>query len=235
MALGSNRPRFRVLDLVTTVAILVTCGFVIWSSLARPRSISRPRPDIPIPSAPQSLSGTAVAGSPAAKVAVIEYSEYQCPYCGVFARDVWPALERDYINAGKVRFVFRHFPLVEMHPLALKAAHAAECAGAQGRFWDMSAALFLRESRLTADGLRERGAALKMDSNRFIDCLAGEVPAQVALDMESGKALAVNATPTFFLGRIEPTGDSVKISKVIVGAQPLGSFRKALEELLRPG
>jgi hypothetical protein len=118
---------------------------------------------------PVSLAGATLQGSPSAKVAVIEYLDFECPYCGKFARETLPALDAGYIRTGKVLLAVRHYPLPN-HQLAVKAAEAAECAGEQGKFWEMHLRLF-QEPRNLHDRVLLSHAQPLADSSRFEACL----------------------------------------------------------------
>src|SRR5689334_12321708 len=102
----------------------------------------QPPPEIPLP-----VGGEPFKGSPAARVAIVEYSDFQCPYCGEYAREIFPRLDSNYIKSGKVRYYFRDLPLAS-HTFALGAAQAARCAGEQGKFWEMHDHLFANQTAL---------------------------------------------------------------------------------------
>ena len=223
--------RFRtVADAATTVAILATCVVIVWSILAR-----RPNPrssDVRLPSEPQSLEGAHTRGNPRARIAIIEYSEFQCPYCGSFQREVWPAIDKTYVSSGQVLFAFRHFPLEQIHHLALTASEAAECAGRQGRFWEMHALLFAENGRLEKPDLYARATELGLNPGQFVKCLDGEATNRVREDIATGKKLLVSSTPTFFIGRLELDG-RVRITGRIKGFQPLSEFQAAIDSALK--
>jgi protein-disulfide isomerase len=136
-----------------------------------------------------------------APVSLVEYGDFECPHCKQAAPVVKLLLER---FAGRVRFVYRHFPLEGVHPHALSAAVAAEAAGAQGRFWPMHDRLFADQQHLELPDLRARAQALDLDLHRYDADVADErYLARVRDHLRSGEASGVRATPTFFLdGRI---------------------------------
>ncbi|MGH7634592.1 MAG: DsbA family protein, partial [Gemmatimonadaceae bacterium] len=127
-----------VLDLTATVLVSVAAVAVLWTAVRGATggraAVPAPR-EVAVPSEPQSLDGAPILGDPAAKVVIIEYSDFQCPFCGKFARETLPGFEKKYVSTGKAKIVFRHVPLEQAHPFALGAAVAAECAEQQGRFW----------------------------------------------------------------------------------------------------
>ena len=136
-----------------------------------------------------------------APVTVVEYGDFECPNC----KQAAPAVEillRDFEE--QVRFVYRHYPLEQVHPHALSAAEAAECAGAQGKFWEMHAQLFAHQSHLDAKHLRGYAEDLGLDMARFVADMDDEVYLQrVREHLDSGRRSGVRGTPGFFVnGRI---------------------------------
>jgi len=141
--------------------------------------------------------GDHMLGDAKAPVTLVEYGDYECPHCGAAYPIVKDALRR----AGKdVRFVFRNFPLSEMHPHAFRAAEAAEAAAAQGEFWPMHDLLFENQDALEPTNLAEYAKRLGLDSHRFTAELRdGTHAAKVRSDFSSGVRSGVNGTPTFFI------------------------------------
>jgi len=144
-----------------------------------------------------------VLGRPDAPVTVLEYGDYECPYCRGAARDVHEMLAR---YPDSVRFVFRNFPIAQLHPHAEQAAEAAEAAGAQGRFWPMYELLLQPASRLGLDSLLDYAVDLGLDLARFRDEVTGQAyAAKIERDIQGGIRDGVNATPKFYVdgGRID--------------------------------
>ena len=165
-----------------------------------------------------------------APVTLVEFSDYQCPFCQRFFATTLPTLKRDYIDTGKLRYVFRDFPL-DVHAQARKAAEAAHCAGEQGKYWEMHDALFRNQSALTPARLAEYARALGLDGSRFDQCLtSGRHTARIQRGLADGAAAGVQGTPGFVVGKTQP-GDSVEGTS-IRGAQPLETFRRIIEQLL---
>ncbi|MFQ5847230.1 MAG: DsbA family protein [Candidatus Methylomirabilales bacterium] len=172
------------------------------------------------------------AGKKDAPITMIEFSDYQCPFCGRFFRDTLPALKAEYINTGKVRYVFRDFPLDRIHPHARKAAEAAHCAGDQGRYWDMHDLLFQNQRALQVEHLKAYARRLDLDSTAFDACLKnGTHAAEVQQNLEEGLAAGIRGTPGFFLGKTR--SDNTIQGVLISGAHPFPVFRQAVENLLR--
>jgi protein-disulfide isomerase len=138
-----------------------------------------------------------VLGRVDAPVTVLEYGDYECPYCRGAARDVQEMLAR---YPDTVRFVFRNFPITQLHPHAEQAAEAAEAAGAQGKFWGMYELLLQPASRLDLDSLLDYGANLGLDLGRFRDEVTGQAyAAKILRDVQEGVRDGVNATPKFYV------------------------------------
>lgn len=164
-------------------------------------------------------------GNPQAKVTILEFSDYLCPYCARFSVLTLPKIEENYVKAGKVRLIFRHLP-VHGEP-STRAAEAALCAHEQGQFWEYHARLFaisLNESgtALSSERLRAVARELGLDGERFNLCLSSHRYGQaIQGDIAEAKRLGVTGTPTFFIN-----------SQKIIGAQPYETFREAIEEEL---
>jgi protein-disulfide isomerase len=138
-----------------------------------------------------------VRGPADAPVTVVEYGDYECPYCRGAARDVDRMLEQ---FPGQVRFVFRNFPIVQLHPHAEQAAEAAEAAAAQGKFWEMYNLLLRPSAGLDLDSLMDYAAGLDLDTGRFRREVTGRAyAAKIERDLEDGIKSGVNATPKFYV------------------------------------
>jgi protein-disulfide isomerase len=230
-----------VLETIATLAFILTCGVLMWVlvrdrpqplvAAAGPPGARKPRPpDPPLPAQPVSLDGAALQGRETAKVALIIYSDFQCPYCGAFGRDTLPAITKRYVASGDLLLAFRHFPLA-IHPLATKAAEASECARRQDRFWDMHDRIFQHQQSLDEPTLLNYAKTLGLKTDMFEQCLAGQAAAQVKQDLESGRALSIGGTPTFFVGPRMPDG-RVKLVQRLSGAAPLQQFQEVLDRFI---
>lgn len=172
------------------------------------------------------LDGAYAKGSESAEVTIIEYSDFECPFCARFYSDTLPQIEENYIETGKVKFVYKHFPL-SIHPNADDAAEATECAGAQGAFYDMHDRLFdeqsswARESNPT-DTFVGYAEDIGLDTNEFRSCLeSGEYADKVQADFQEGSEAGVRGTPAFFIN-----------GRMLSGAQPYAAFEEAIEAAL---
>jgi protein-disulfide isomerase len=163
-----------------------------------------------------------VRGPARARVTLVEYGDFQCPFCGA-AYPVLAALEQRF----ELRFVFRHFPLTEIHPYALIAAKAAEEAGAQGKFWEMHAMLFENQRRLGPDALVRYAAALDLDVDAIAAALDGDAhEAHIRADFMGGVRSGVNGTPCLFLDDVR-YDDAVEETRLTRAIEQLTSHRRA--------
>lgn len=145
------------------------------------------------------------AGNPDAPVTLVEYGDYECPYCGQ-AFPVIQALRRRFDDS--LGFVFRNFPLLEVHPHAVMAAAAAEAAGLQQRFWPMHDTLFRNQQALEPENVMLYARELGLDLERFVeDANSERVARKIERDMESGVESGVPGTPTFFVNGRRHTGN----------------------------
>src|SRR5262245_57465477 len=207
------------LDIVTTCAVLAASLSIGWSALTlRTAPVARPA-DAPLPRDPVSISSGVRLGSSTARIVVLEYTDFQCPYCSQFAREVFPLLREKYVNVGTVAFIFRNFPL-PMHKDARTDAALAVCAGAHDRFWQVHDLLF-RSPSLASSLLREYERKLNLDPGAMDECVNGPGAKQVQADIASGQALGVASTPTFFFGVLEKDG-RMRVRQRLLGAGGLG-------------
>ena len=213
------------LDIVVTLALLATCVVVIMTHWSRLWPTVH---DPWTPNATISNEGAALKGDGDAPVVIVEWSDYQCPYCARVQRDVLMALEDQFIKTGKVQLAFRHKPLEKVHPFARQAAVAAVCAGEQGRFWEMHKALFQDDKDLTEAGIRSRAEVVGLDTGSFVACLgSSQAAARVREDARIASGLGLSGTPAFAVGRRQADG-RVKVTTVFEGAKPLGAFVAAI-------
>lgn len=216
------------LDVVATIAMIAASAGILWSVATKRTETPQ---DLPLPREPVSLEGVATKGSPQAKVVLIEYSDFQCPFCARLAIDTLPEIVRTYVDTGKVLLAFRHVPL-NIHPFARQAGEAAECAGKQGKFWEMHDALFRNQTQLDEPSLHVRAKELAIDSERFATCLANEAPAIVRQHEAHALELGIASTPQMLIGVLEPDG-RVRIQRRLSGAQPPSSISQVLDEVIR--
>ena len=177
------------------------------------------------------LDGDPVKGDRNAAVVLVEFTDYQCPFCARHARDTMPQIEAEYVKTGKLRYVTREFPLESIHPQAFKASEAALCAGDQGRYWEMHARLFANQRALAPGQLASHAQAVGLDEAQFTRCLEGGTKgAKVRRDLADGAKAGVTGTPAFFIGVAD--GATVKVTRAVKGAHPFASFKEAIDAVL---
>lgn len=178
-----------------------------------------------------SIGDGPMRGDPKAKVTLIEFSDFQCPFCGKFFHETLPQVDKEFIQTGKVRYVMRELPLVQIHPNAQKSAEAAKCAGEQGKYWQMHDKLFQNQKALEVPRLKEYAKGIGLDSPAFDECLdSGKQAVIIQRDLQEARSLGVNGTPGFFLG-LTTAGKTIKAAS-IEGAQPIEVFRQEINRLL---
>jgi protein-disulfide isomerase len=176
--------------------------------------------------------GSAFKGNKDAKVTVVEFTDYQCPFCSRYTRDTFPEIEKEYIKTGKIKYVLREFPLESIHPLAFKAAEGAQCAGEQGKYWEMHDRLFADQKLIGVKDLPKHAEALGLDGAKFQSCLdSGKHSKTIRKDMADGQLAGATGTPTFFVGETQPNG-SMKVVSTLKGAQPFFPFKVAIDKAL---
>lgn len=186
---------------------------------------NEPSPDVNKPQLPSGIMVSAdddpSKGSKNAPVTIVEFSDFQCPFCARFYTQILPLMEENYINTGKVKLVYRDFPL-GFHTNAQKSAEAAECADEQGRFWEYHNKIFENQNKLDTINLKQYAKDLGLDSKKFDSCLdSGKMASEVQKDFSDGSSYGVSGTPTFFINGIE-----------VVGAQPYTVFQQIIEQEL---
>jgi protein-disulfide isomerase len=195
------------------------------------RAGARPRPSPPPLPASVTLDDDPVLGSSQAPVAVVEFSEFECPFCRRFHEQTFSKLKEVYVATGKVQYVFRDFPL-PMHAQAKPAALAAHCAARQDAFWPMHDALFENQQRLGPELFPELARRLGLDGDGFLACLSeSAAQKEVEGDIAYGQGLGVQGTPTFFIGRLQ--GVRLVNPQRLTGAQPFSAFSEAIDALLK--
>ena len=144
-----------------------------------------------------------------------------------------PQIQRDYITTGKVKYVFRDFPLESIHKQAFKAHEAANCAGDQGKFWEMHNQLFANQKKLRPKDLSAYAETLGLDRSVFESCLnSGKHAAEIRKDIDTGVKAGIRGTPSFLLAYTESDPSKVKAVRMLRGAQPYRQFKDAFDQLL---
>ncbi len=155
-----------------------------------------------------------------APVTIVEFSDYQCPFCRRYYEQTFSQLTEKY--KGQIRYVFKDFPL-PMHPQAPKASEAAHCAGDQGKYWEMHGTLFRNQGSLGEEALKKYGQQIGLDTAKYEKCLSSAKYASlVDENMKVARKVGVNGTPTFFIN-----------GERLVGAQPMSEFEKRIDAALK--
>jgi protein-disulfide isomerase len=212
--------------MVVMIVFLVSINAKL-DKIATGAVVQQPTAQVPTPTPTQAAAPVKVGegnnpirGEKTAPVEIIEFSDFQCPYCQNWYDQNMQQLEDKYIKTGKVKFVFRDFPL-SFHPYAQKAAEASECAAEQGKFWEMHDSIFTTK-KITVDELKQQAKDLGLDTAKFNTCLdSGKTAAAITQDLNDGQAAGVSGTPTFFVN-----------GQKIVGAQPFAVFDTAIQQAL---
>jgi protein-disulfide isomerase len=193
-------------------------------------------PPLAAPSSPPQKVQMAVGngwyseGNPGAPVTLVEFADYQCPFCKKFHSDAYAELKKNYIDTGKVRFFSRDLPL-DFHPFALKAAEAVRCAADQGKYWEFRDALFSNADPPNDDVIKKAAATLSLDQGALQSCLTSDkYKSDVQKDAAEAATLQISGTPSFVLAKsAKDKLDGIRI----VGAQPYATFDSAIQALLR--
>jgi protein-disulfide isomerase len=162
-----------------------------------------------------------------APITIVEFTDYQCPFCKQFHTTVFARLKKDYIDTGRVRFVSRDLPL-EFHPNAIAAAQAARCAGEQDKYWEMRDALIAHADNLAPEAVAGYATGVGLDLPRFHACVdKGTYVASIRADLSEANAAGISGTPSFVVG---PSSGATLTGETLVGAQPFETFEKILNQ-----
>ncbi len=201
------------------------------TTIVQPPSAAAGQPLGNQPSGPVNVSADddAFLGKENAPVTIIEFSDFQCPFCRRFWKETLPQIKQAYIDTGKVKFVYRDFPL-PFHAGATPAAEGAECAREQDKFWQLHDAIFQEQDnqgqgtiQFTADDVKKWAAKIGLNTSKFNQCLdSGNYKQEVEKDIADGSAAGVNGTPATFINGL-----------LVSGAQPFAAFKVIIDEELK--
>ncbi|MGB7292085.1 MAG: thioredoxin domain-containing protein [Thermodesulfobacteriota bacterium] len=198
--------------------------------LAASRPPARPTPPSP-ENVKVSVDDDPIKGDPKAPVTIVEFSDFQCPFCKRFYDQVLPSLEKEYITTGKVRLVFRDYPL-EFHKNALPAAIAANCAGEQGKYWEVHDFLFENPNKLDTASILSSTVELNLNHEKFEQCVNDKTKeTEINKDFQEGQLYGVRGTPSFFIGKTEDNENEMT-GVYIRGAQPFQVFKTEIDKFL---
>ncbi len=175
------------------------------------------------------MEGAPMLGSKDAPITMVEFSDYQCPFCQRFHLQVYNEIKKDFIDTGKVRFYSRDLPIDQLHPNATRAAQAARCAGDQGQFWAMRDTMSAHPDNLDLNSLVADASALKINPETFRTCVeSGKYKEAVKSDLLEAMKIGADGTPSFVVGKSTPDGVD---GELIVGAQPYSLFQAKFKSL----
>jgi protein-disulfide isomerase len=220
-------------DISVTLAMGVAAVLLIWRTVAMPRAqppqAQRPPvQDVESERLVTSIADIPVKGSPAAPIVLIEFSDFECPFCKKHADQTFDRIDRELVASGKVRYAFRNLPL-EMHKHAMPAALAAECAGVQGKFFEMRQHLFAHQPELAQAVWLRDSSSLGLNESRFEECVRTARGERVREDIAEAARLGAKATPTFLVGLAEAGG--VRLLRRVEGAQAFDVFRDVVDQV----
>jgi len=176
-----------------------------------------------------SIEGGTLLGDVKAPLTLVEFMDFQCPYCVRFHKNVFPRLKTEYIDTGKLRYVARNLPL-RFHAQARNAAQAALCAGDQGKYWQMRDTLFRNMQKLEPEQLVSYADGLSLDMGKYKGCVEGKKYMDVIdKDMADARKIGITGTPSFVLGK---SGGKELSGERVVGAQPYSAFETRIKKLL---
>jgi len=215
---------------VLAFAVGILIGYMAWGRTpAAPIVVTQvagpPAAPAATPTQEQIQYSIPVEGFPSlgpedAPITIVEFSDYQCPYCIMWHEQVYHQLLSEY--GDKIRFVYRDFPLTQIHPGAQPAAEAADCALEQDKYWEYHDAIFSSNYELTRDGFLQIASDLGMDTTAFATCIdSGKYAEEVLTDLQEGSGIGVESTPTFYINGFQ-----------VVGAQPYSAFKNVIDQIL---
>jgi protein-disulfide isomerase len=177
------------------------------------------------------VRGESFKGDKTARIAIIEYSDFECPFCGKFMHETFPQIDSNYIKTGKVKYFYRDLTLPSHHH-AIPAARAAHCAGEQDKFWELHEDLFANQTALEEKDISARAQALGVNADKFGQCLSsGRYVDDIRKSTQEAAKMGIVGTPTFVIGSIDSDG-VVTVSKTIEGAYPYDLFKSDIDDLL---
>jgi protein-disulfide isomerase len=218
----------RTLEILSSVVVTVAAALLIWTQFEN--RWSRPAKDNKVQDVRNLTIDASLVTHTRGRggVALVEFTDYECPFCARHTRDTVPLIEADLLKSDKIRHVVFNFPLEPIHPTSRRASEAAECAARQGRYWQMHDRLF-GPSKPEAQ-LRQLAEGLRLNEAAFSRCLAGEATDAITAQIAEGRRLKVTSTPTFFVGIVQ-ADNSIKLMKRISGAVPFTHFQKAISDV----
>ena len=179
------------------------------------------------------MTGAPFKGSATSTVALVEFSDYECPYCIRHFSQVMPEIQQAYIDTNKIRYMFRDFPIDELHPQSIRAHVAAHCAVEQGKFWEMHTRLFTKAGSHTPDELAARAREIGLNPTAFAACVAADkYSAAIRQSTAFAISLGASGTPFFVVGTFDTKTGQLAPIKSIPGAYPFTQFQQSIDAAL---
>lgn len=192
----------------------------------------------PAPKVTMALGHFPAKGNNNAKIAIIEFADFRCPFCEQFFTQTEPQVMKDYVDSGKAKYAFRNFQF--LGPASVTAGNAAECANEQGKFWEYHTWLYKNQppetdtSLYVTDKLTDAAGTLGINTSQFKSCLdSTKFAKNLTDDQTEGNTGGVSGTPTFIIGKLDASGTKVVDGTLLVGAQPYSAFQAAIDPLLQ--
>ncbi len=178
------------------------------------------------------VHGEPFRGNGGARVAIVEYSDFDCSFCARYAREIYPQIDRDYIQSGRIKYFFRDLP-APGETNGLHKARAARCAGEQGKFWELHDRLFEMQSEPSGQDMDSHAKALGLNTEKFKACLAStRYWENIRLSIAAAKKIGIYGTPAFLIGTVSEDGNFMRVTKILVGGESLDPIKASLDELL---
>lgn len=215
---NSGSSSAKLISTTLIIVAIVVAGAMLYQPGNRPTTPAQVNNDPAM-----STDDDAILGNPNAPVTMIIFGDYQCPYCQKAFNESEAKIRTEYVDTGKVKMVFRDFPLDSIHSSARPAAEAAQCALPQGKYWEYHDALYKYQGELSGINYTKLAGELGLDTKSFNTCLDSKTYAnEVQKDQDAGTALGVTGTPANFVN-----------GKLIAGAYPYATFKAVIEEALK--
>jgi protein-disulfide isomerase len=175
------------------------------------------------------VSGDPALGADDALVTLVEFSDYECPFCIRHFTQTMGEIDEKFIRSGRIQYVFKDFPIAQLHPEAIRAHQATRCAAEQGKFWEMHTKMFSPAGTHSLEQLEVHATAAGLAMAPYRECMtSNRTVAAVQASVEAAVALGANGTPSFFVGIRDPETNRVRVVQALSGAQPFAEFEKVL-------
>jgi len=232
-------PNWALLAFVVAVAALIVSSLSWYQSRAAVDALRAAREDAAAGGTNGArrpiidLAGVPALGPDSATVALVEFSDYECPFCLRHFQQTMPRLVTNYIKTGRIRYAFRDWPVDQLHPESIRAHEAAHCAGEQKHYWELHARLFGPAGSHSADQLLGLARDVGLDMTAFNACIQSRrSDAAIRQTGQLAVELGATGTPAFFIGVRDPATDKVTVLQGLTGAQPYDVFAQALDAVL---